>query len=374
MWKSPAKWEMFWQPFKVNSLEMISERARELIASGEWELDSAINRAVDEAYESGQVEDLPGLQSQIRNSLLGFGKLDELLADRSVEEIWINSPSEIFYSRNSATIDADLELSEYEVRQLVERMLRDSGRRLDRATPFVDATLKDGSRLHVVIPEVTKKHWAVNIRKFPTQLHTLTDLVNFGSVSPDLAEKLSVEFRAGKNILISGATQAGKTTLLCALLDLGKDSERLISVEETFEIKTNYRDHVALQARQSNLEGEGEITLRRLVKEALRMRPTRLVIGEVRQAEALDLLIALNSGISGLCTIHANSAFEALEKLKLLPLLAGENIPAAFVQETVDRSIDLVVHCQLKHGRRSVAQVLSANRSGSTTSWIELAC
>jgi pilus assembly protein CpaF len=142
-------------------------------------------------------------------------------------------------------------------------------------------------------------------------------------------------------------------------LDLGAKSERLISVEETFEIRTNYLDSVALQARQTNLEGVGEISLRRLVREALRMRPTRLVVGEVRQAEALDLLIALNSGIAGLCTIHANSALEAIEKLKLLPLLAGENIPAKFVEETVQRTIGLVVHCQMDpEGNRRVAEVI----------------
>jgi pilus assembly protein CpaF len=149
--------------------------------------------------------------------------------------------------------------------------------------------------------------------------------------------------------------------MLCALLNVGAATDRLVSVEETFEIRTNYRDWVAMQARQPNLEGVGEITLRRLVREALRMRPTRLVIGEVRQAEALDLLIALNSGIAGLCTIHANSAEEALDKLQLLPLLAGENIPAAFVSQTVHRTIGLVVHCAMDStGVRRVAEVLKS--------------
>jgi pilus assembly protein CpaF len=195
--------------------------------------------------------------------------------------------------------------------------------------------------------------------------------VQLGALSPDLADYLSNQFLAGKNMLISGATQAGKTTVLCALLDCGAKRERLITIEETFEIRTNYSDWVAMQARQANLEGIGEISLRRLVREALRMRPTRLVIGEVRQAEALDLLIALNSGISGMCTIHANSAWEALQKLKLLPLLAGENIPAQFVDETVNRSIDLVVHCEATPGRR-IAQVLKANRENNQVSWQEV--
>jgi pilus assembly protein CpaF len=189
-------------------------------------------------------------------------------------------------------------------------------------------------------------------------------------MSQGMAGFLSQQFRLGINILVSGATQAGKTTMLCALLNVGHLSERLVSVEETFEIRTNYVDWVALQARQANLEGVGEITLRRLVKEALRMRPSRLVIGEVRQAEALDLLIALNSGIAGLCTIHANSAFDALEKLKLLPLLAGENIPSLFVSPTVERTIGLVVHCEMdSSGKRRVAQVI---QSKGIETWIEV--
>jgi pilus assembly protein CpaF len=195
-----------------------------------------------------------------------------------------------------------------------------------------------------------------------------------GTLSNRLAGFLAQEFLSGKNILISGATQAGKTTMLCALLDVGAKNQRLISVEETFEIRTNYLDWVAMQARQPNLEGVGEITLRRLVREALRMRPTRLVIGEVRQAEALDLLIALNSGIAGACTIHANSAFEAIKKLQLLPLLAGENIPARFVEETVNQTIDLVVHCKMTNeGKRVVAQVIRAVRTPRETSWQEVA-
>lgn len=249
-------------------------------------------------------------------------------------------------------------------------MLRDSGRRLDRSEPFVDATLQNGSRLHVVIPDVTREHWAVNIRKFPSQVYSLSDLVVFGSITELMARFLARKFAAGVNILVSGATQAGKTTILCALLDVGARNQRLVSVEETFEIRTNYTDWVAMQARQANLEGVGEITLRRLVKEALRMRPSRLVIGEVRQAEALDLLIALNSGIAGLCTIHANSAFDALEKLKLLPLLAGENIPALFVSQTVERNIGLVVHCEMSAaGQRKVTQVIESLPDGS---WAEV--
>ena len=355
------------------SVQNITERARSILASSPESLDQAISRAVDEAFENGQglVQSAEQkLMGEVRSALSGFGPLAELIADPEIEEIWINSPNQVFLARKSGTDKQGIALSALEIRQAVERMLRDSGRRLDRSEPFVDATLQNGSRLHVVIPDVTAEHWAVNIRKFPTKVYSLDDLVKLDSLSQSMADYLARKFKDGLNILVSGATQAGKTTMLCALLDVGSKTERLVSVEETFEIRTNYTDWVAMQARQANLEGVGEITLRRLVKEALRMRPSRLVIGEVRQAEALDLLIALNSGIAGLCTIHANSAFDALEKLKLLPLLAGENIPALFVAQTVERNIGLVVHCEMSSGgKRRVAQVIE---SLSNNSWAEV--
>ena len=347
------------------SVASLAIRARELLSRSPVDLDKAIAWAVDEAFES--TGELPPkteleLKAEIRSSLVGFGSLEELIKDEQIEEIWINAPNEVFIAKNSVTSKLELEISANDLRQSIERMLRDSGRRLDRSEPFVDATLNNGSRLHVVIPDVTREHWAVNIRKFPSRVYTLPDLVSLGSLKNEMSKFLQEEFLNGVNILVSGATQAGKTTMLCALLDIGAESDRLVSVEETFEIRTNYKDWVAMQARQPNLEGVGEITLRRLVREALRMRPTRLVIGEVRQAEALDLLIALNSGIAGLCTIHANSAYEALDKLELLPLLAGENIPALFVSKTVHRSIGLVVHCEMtSSGKRQVAQVIKRN-------------
>jgi len=361
MWITWAGNSCFWQHSPVESLSQLTQKTREVLSSSQLSIDLAIARVIDEAFEANENStfDEVQLKRNIRSSLVGLGSLDAIFAQEDVEEIWINSPKDIFISRQGISQKLSFSLTEIEVRQVVEKLLRESGRRLDRSEPFVDATLKDGSRLHVVIPDVTRLDWAVNIRKFPKAVLTLHDLVRSGSMSSELAVFLREEFKAGTNILVSGATQAGKTTMLCALLDVGFKTERLISVEETFEIRTNYVDWVALQSRQANLEGVGEIPLRRLVREALRMRPTRLVVGEVRQGEALDLLIALNSGIAGLCTIHANSAFEALEKLKLLPLLAGENIPAKFVQDTVEQTIGLVVHCTMDNrGFRKVSQVI----------------
>ncbi len=362
----------------MNAQSEITEIARSLLASPttDFDLETAIARATDMVFEAttgtfgGQEAEL---RERAERALVGYGALDSLIGDPLIEEIWINAPDQVFYSKESRTSLAALDLDALAVRQVVEKMLRDSGRRLDRSQPFVDATLRNGSRLHVVIPDVTREHWAVNIRKFPSKILSLSNLVEFGALSNQMAEYLRGEYRAGSNILVSGATQAGKTTLLCALLEETNPGERLISVEETFEVRTSHIDWVAMQARQANLEGAGEITLRRLVKEALRMRPTRIVIGEVRQAEALDLLIALNSGIAGLCTIHANSARDALEKLQLLPLLAGENIPSTFVTRSVLSTIDLVIHARMDDaGHRYIAQVVKAQRTDQGVNWQEV--
>jgi len=293
-------------------------------------------------------------------SLTGFGALQPFLDDPDIEEVWINGPARVFVARDGVPELTTLLLTEREVRDLVERMLQASGRRVDLSSPFVDASLPDGSRLHVVIPDITRKFWAVNIRKFTRRIHDLNQLVALGSLTTQAAEFLRLCVLSGQNILVSGATQAGKTTMLNALLSATRPGERIVTVEETFELDLSARDVVAMQCRQPSLEGTGEITLRRLIKESLRMRPDRLIVGEVREAESLDLLIALNSGLPGMCSIHANSARDALAKLSTLPLLAGRNIDSSFVLPTVAGCIDIVVHCEIdRHGRRRVTEIIA---------------
>jgi pilus assembly protein CpaF len=292
--------------------------------------------------------------------LTGLGALQPLLDDPAVEELWINAPDAVFVARNGVTEATGIHLTDSEVRDLVERMLQGSGRRVDLSSPFVDASLPDGSRLHVVIPDVTRRHWAVNVRRFNRRIRDLSSLVELGTLTAQAAEFLRMAVLAGQSVLVSGATQSGKTTLLGALLAASRPTDRIVTVEETFELALPHRDSVSLQCRQPSLEGGGEVTLRRLIKEALRMRPDRLVVGEVREAEALDLLIALNSGLPGASSIHANSARDALTKLATLPLLAGRNIDAAFVVPTVASTIDLVVHCRLERsGRRRVVEIIA---------------
>jgi len=307
------------------------------------------------------------LHQSVHDLVSGFGVLQSLLQDPSVEEIWLNSPSRIFVARNGRSELTTLVMTSAEVRDTIERMLAGSNRRLDLSNPFVDATLTDGSRLHVVIPDVTAKHWCLNIRKHILRAATLGDLVDQLVLDEPAAEYLVNSVVTGKNIIVSGGTQAGKTTLLNCLISAVPSYERVITVEEVFELSPQVADLVSMQTRQANLEGEGEITLRRLIKEALRMRPSRVIVGEVRGAEALDLLIALNSGLPGMASIHANSAREAVKKLAILPLLAGENVRHEFITPTVAAAIDLVVHCQLdaKTGVRRISEIVTLNPSDS---------
>jgi pilus assembly protein CpaF len=297
---------------------------------------------------------------QIIATLTGFGALQPFLDDPEIEEVWINAPDKVFVARNGVPELTMTVLTDSEVRDLVERMLQSSGRRVDLSSPFVDASLPDGSRLHVVIPDVTQRHWAVNVRKFARRIRDLNALVELGSLTVPAAEFLRMCVLAGANILVSGATQSGKTTMLNSLLSVARPAERVVTVEETFELDLAALDHVGMQCRQPSLEGVGEISLRRLIKEALRMRPDRLVVGEVREAESLDLLIALNSGLPGMSSIHANNAADALAKLCTLPLLAGRNIDSAFVVPTVASTIDVVVHCELgRTGKRRVVEIIA---------------
>ncbi|MDO5671633.1 MAG: ATPase, T2SS/T4P/T4SS family [Actinomycetaceae bacterium] len=305
------------------------------------------------------IEDPHRAAQDLLAAFTGYGQLQPLLEDPDIEEIWINSASRIFISRAGRTELTTVVMTQEEVETLVERMLRSSGRRLDYSSPFVDAALPTGERLHVVIPPVTSGAWAVNIRKHIVRTRKLADLVHLGELTPPTAQFLRASVKAGLNIVVSGATQAGKTTLVRALAGSIPSTQRVITCEEVFELALNHRDVVAMQTRQSSIEGFGEITLRRLVVEALRMRPERIIIGEVRGAEALDMLIGLNAGVPGMSTIHANSAREALNKLCTLPLLAGENVTDSFVVPTVAQAIDLVVHVERDiQSHRQVVEIL----------------
>lgn len=357
----------------MDALVTVESEVRELIrrsgldpARDVGELDRLVRDAVADYDERSLHGSLPALPSvddavkSVKDAVAGFGPLQQYFDDPDVEEIWINEPSKVFVARGGVAELTTTMLTADGVRDLVERMLKTSGRRVDLSSPFVDAVLPDGSRLHVVIPDITRKHWSVNVRKFVVRAAHLDDLVGLGSLTAHAARFLGAAVASGLNILVAGGTQAGKTTLLNCLSAAIPPRERVVTCEEVFELKIPLRDVASMQCRQPSLEGTGEIPLRRLVKEALRMRPSRIIVGEVRQGESLDLLIALNSGLPGMCTIHANSAREAITKMCTLPLLAGENVGSRFVVPTVAGSIDLVVHAALEHdGVRRVREVVA---------------
>lgn len=321
---------------------------------------SAVQRLVTVSDQPGGADaEWAAMSRQVLDDVAGFGPLQRFFDDPEVEEVWINAPGKVFIARGGRSELTTAVLSDAQVRGLVERMLQWSGRRIDLSTPFVDAMLPDGSRLHVAIPDITRAHWAVNIRRFVHRPIDVHELVPGGTLSAESAEFLEACVVSGLNIVVAGGTQAGKTTLLNSLLGCVPASERIVSCEEVFEIHLpHHPDWVPMQTRDASLEGTGEIPLRRLVKEALRMRPSRLIVGEVRQAEALDLLIAMNSGLPAAATLHANSAREAVTKLCTLPLLAGQNISADFVVPTVAGCVDIVVHtATARDGRRQVREI-----------------
>jgi pilus assembly protein CpaF len=307
-----------------------------------------------------RVSDAAGVVAELVARVSGLGPLQRFLDDPTVEEIWINEPSRVFVARDGRHELTDVILDRGQVQELVERMLKSSGRRLDLSSPFVDAMLPDGHRLHVVLEGISREFAAVNIRKFLLRAAQLEDLVALGSLTEQAAAFLDAAVRAGLNLLVAGGTQAGKTTLLNCLAAAVPGGDRVVTAEEVFELRFAHPDTVSLQTRQAGLEGTGVVTLRDLVREALRMRPTRIVVGEVRAAECLDLLLALNSGLPGMATLHANSAREALVKMCTLPLLAGENVSARFVVPTVASSVDLVVHLGVDGaGRRRVNEIVA---------------
>lgn len=321
-------------------------------------LRSIVDRSFD-IYTVDDEEERQAVTTALMADIGGYGPLQKYLDDPEVEELYVNSPSKVFVARRGQSELTPVILSSEDVKDLVERMLHHSGRRLDLSAPFVDAMLPGGERLHVVIPPVAGREWSLNIRKHLHLDRSLWDLVEAGSLTQEAARFLSESVQDGATVLVAGATQAGKTTLARALAREIPPRERVITCEEVFELNLPNRDCVAMQTRSANIEGHGEVKLRDLVRESLRMRPDRIVVGEVRGAEALDMLLSLNAGIPGLSTIHANTAREALRKLCLLPLLAGENVTSAFVIPTVGSSIDLVVHVVRDgDGRRHVQEIV----------------
>ena len=297
---------------------------------------------------------------ELLGDMLGYGPLDELLADESITEIMCNDFDEIWVERGG-TIDrtpaAFDDLEHY--RRIIERIVVAVGRRVDESSPMVDARLPDGSRVNVILPPLAVRAPVLTIRKFPSSPLTIADLIRFGSISVDAATFLEACVRAKINVLVSGGTGTGKTTMLNVLSAFIPADERVITIEEAAELQTGRPHAVSLEARPPNAEGAGEVRIRDLVKNSLRMRPDRIIVGECRGAEALDMLQAMNTGHEGsMTTVHANSSREALTRLEVMVLMAGFDLPLRAIREQIAGAVDVIVHLERSpKGARTVSSI-----------------
>jgi pilus assembly protein CpaF len=300
------------------------------------------------------------LMQEMADEALGLGPLERFLADGTISEIMVVDPQTIFVERRGKLVRADARFTDDEaVRSCIERIVTPLGRRIDESTPLVDARLKDGSRVNAVIKPLAIKGACITIRKFSKTPLALTDLVNFGSLTEQMARFLTRSVIAKKNIVISGGTGSGKTTLLNVLSGAIPKDERIVTIEDAAELQLTQPHVVSLESRPANMEGKGEYTIRDLVRNALRMRPDRIVVGECRGGECLDMLQAMNTGHDGsLTTTHANSPREAINRLEVLALMSGIDLPARAIREQIANSVHLVVQqSRFSDGSRRVTAI-----------------
>jgi pilus assembly protein CpaF len=300
------------------------------------------------------------LQASLINEILGYGPLQPLLDDPEVTEIMVNGPYQVYVERHGKIEMTSVRFrDERHLMRIIEKILLPLGKRIDERVPMVDARLPDGSRVNVVIPPISLNGPCVTIRKFSRDPFTMSDLISFGTLTPEAAQFLQAAVQAKLNILITGGTASGKTTLLNVLSAFIPNDERIITIEDTAELQLRQDHVVRLEARPPNIEGVGEVTIRDLVRNALRMRPDRIIVGECRGSEALDMLQAMNTGHEGsMTTIHANNPREALSRLETMVLMAGMDLPVRAIREQIAGAIDLIVHmARLRDGSRKVMQI-----------------
>jgi pilus assembly protein CpaF len=339
------------------------ERRRAEAATGrrvDRELGDAVRELVDELAAILPAADREQVTERIVRDSVGLGPLEALLADPAVEEVMVNGPGSVYVERRGLLEATEVAFdSEEELRNTIERILAPLGRRVDELSPMVDARLADGSRVNVVIPPLAIDGPALSIRRFGATRPDPDALVAMGTMTAAERHQLEQAVAERRSVLISGGTGSGKTTMLNALSSFIGLGERVVTIEDAAELRLQQPHVVRLESRPAGVEGRGEVTIRDLLRNALRMRPDRIVIGEVRGTEALDLLTALNTGHDGaLSTVHANSPTDALRRLETLALMAGVGLPHEAVVEQVQRGIDLVVHLQRQpDGSRRVTEI-----------------
>ncbi len=331
---------------------------------GSAELARRVREIVAEELSAEEAPLSPGdraeLERQIADDILGYGPLEPYLQDPTVTEVMVNGSDQVYVERAGRIEETETSfLDDAHLLRIIDRIVSQVGRRIDEASPMVDARLPDGSRVNAIIPPLALRGPSLTIRKFARDALTLEHLVGLGSLTEQTAEFLAECVRGKLNILISGGTGTGKTTLLNAVSAYVPPAERIVTVEDAAELRLLQRHVVSLESRPPNVEGEGEIRIRDLVRNALRMRPDRIIVGEVRGAESLDMLQAMNTGHDGsLTTIHANSARDALHRLEMLVLMAGVELPIKAIREQIAGGFDLLVHIgRLVDGSRRVTQI-----------------
>jgi pilus assembly protein CpaF len=310
------------------------------------------------------------LVMEVQHEVFGLGPLETLMKDPEISDILVNSSSQIFVERYGKLEKTDVRFrDDSHLMQIIERIVTRVGRRVDESSPMVDARLADGSRVNAIIPPLALDGPVLSIRRFGVERLTVNDLIQFNSIPPQIAEVAAACVKSRLNMLVSGGTGAGKTTLLNCLSNFIPDNERIVTIEDSAELKLQQDHIVRLETRPANIEGQGAVTARDLVRNALRMRPDRIVIGEVRGGEALDMMQAMNTGHDGsISTVHANSARDALSRLETMMLMAGINLPERALREQVASALDVIVQLtRLSDGSRKVVEFAEVTGMEGTT-------
>lgn len=296
----------------------------------------------------------------VENEIFSYGPISSLLADDSITEVMVNGPKDIYIEKAGRILSVDAEFrDDKHVMHVISKIISPLGRRVDESSPMVDARLPDGSRVNVIIPPLAIKGPTITIRKFSREPLIVSDLIAFGTLTSDMAKFLDLCVQGRMNILVSGGTGSGKTTLLNVISNFIPANERIVTIEDAAELQLQKPHVISLESRPSNLEGKGEVAIRDLVINSLRMRPDRIIVGEVRGGEALDMLQAMNTGHDGsLTTLHANSARDSLSRLETLVLMAGMELPSSAIREQVSSAINIIVQTErLLDGKRKITKI-----------------
>lgn len=347
--------------------ELIDETHKEVAAMlakidnvSSSDVETLINDYISENHPEIGRMDKAYIVKSVQNEITGLGPLEDLISDSTVSEIMVNGPNQVYVERKGKLVLSDVKFQDEEhVRRIIDRIVTPLGRRIDDSNPMVDARLKDGSRVNAIIPPLALCGSTITIRKFSETPLTIENLMGFGSLSPEMAGFLEAGVRGKLNILVSGGTGSGKTTLLNVLSAFIPHDERIVTIEDAAELKLMQDHVVSLESRPANLEGTGAITIRDLVKNALRMRPDRIVVGEVRGGETLDMLQAMNTGHDGsLTTAHANSARDALARIETMVMMSGMELPVTAIRQQCAGALDLIVQqARLRDGSRKITSI-----------------